>query len=113
MPNAVGVCAEVLLCWHRCCTDAIAFTNKGCSCNSMFAGYVAPQQGFTAKTLAVCESPVALHCLQRRWAWSLLEGRISAVLMMLRLPSLLSLLKLEQDPFARLVCLSSLSPHLV
>ena len=51
----------MLQCLRRCCSDAITFVNKGCSCNSMFAGYVAPQQGFTAKTLAVCEFPVAFH----------------------------------------------------
>ena len=78
--------------WRRCCTDAITFVNKGCSCNSMFAGYVAPQQGFTAKTLAVCESPMAPHFFKCRCMWSLLEGCISAVFMMLTLPSLPSLL---------------------
>ena len=99
--------------WRRCCTDAITFVNKGCSCNSMFAGYVAPQQGFTAKTLAVCESPAALHCLQRGCMWSLLEGCTSAVLVTLRLPSLPSLLTADQNLLTRPVSPSQHFPHVL
>ncbi|EIE18765.1 hypothetical protein COCSUDRAFT_49193 [Coccomyxa subellipsoidea C-169] len=44
----------------QCCSDATAFVNKGCSCNSMFVSYVAAQRGFTAKTLAVVARAVQL-----------------------------------------------------
>ncbi|BDA49704.1 hypothetical protein COCOBI_14-3240 [Coccomyxa sp. Obi] len=44
----------------QCCSDATAFVNKGCSCNSMFVTYVAAQRGFTAKTLAVVARAVQL-----------------------------------------------------
>ncbi|KAK9904743.1 hypothetical protein WJX75_001704 [Coccomyxa subellipsoidea] len=44
----------------QCCSDATAFVNKGCSCNSMFVTYVAQQRGFTAKTLAVVARAVQL-----------------------------------------------------
>lgn len=44
----------------QCCSEATAFVNKGCSCNSMFLTYVAAQRGFTPKTLAVVARAVQL-----------------------------------------------------